>query len=91
MKKIGKNKFIIALKNLTLLTAFIHIFLLVIYAFMKLDFTYLNYFNILDIDLFFPNVIKGYFNNILAVIILLIVYFTFYFFAQKKASKRANK
>ena len=62
MIKFGKNKYLSALKNLILFSASIHILLLIIYSVIKLDITHLNYFNILDFDLFFPNIISNYSN-----------------------------
>jgi polyferredoxin len=84
MIKIKKNKYLSALKNLILFSASIHILLLIIYSVIKLDITHLNYFNILDFDLFFPNIIHGSFSQILSIIVISVIYFIIYFISLKK-------
>jgi hypothetical protein len=83
MKKIGKNKYFLALKNLILFSAIIHILSLIIYSIIQLEVIHLNYFNVLDFDLFFPNIINGFFSLILSIIVLLILYLIFYFNLKK--------
>ena len=83
MIKFRKNKYFVALKNLILYSAIIHLILLIIYSIIKWDIVYLNYFNILDFDLFLPNIIHGYLSQILSIIVLVIVYLVIYFIPLK--------
>ncbi len=78
-----KNKYLLVLKRLILFSAITHIILLIIYSFIRLDITYLNYFNILDLDLFFPNIIYGYFSQIVSILVILIIYFFIYFLSKE--------
>jgi hypothetical protein len=87
MKQIQKNKYIDALKKLILFSAISHIILLILYSIINLTIIPLNYFNILDLDLFFPNIINGHLSQILSLIIIAIIYWTIYFFSSKKLNK----
>lgn len=69
MKKILKSKYIQALKKLILFSASTHLVILAIYAITNNDLQILNYFNIIDIDLFFPEIVNTYLYQALAVII----------------------
>jgi len=84
MKQIQKNKYIDALKKLILFSAISHIILLILYSIINLTIIPLNYFNILDLDLFFPNIINGHLSQILSLIIIAIIYWIIYFFSSKK-------
>ena len=75
---IGKNKYLDALKNLVLFSALTHLSLLIIYSIVKLDVMPLNYFNILDLDLFFPSIIDGTLSQILSVVVMVAIYLFFY-------------
>ena len=84
MRIIGNNKYFDALKKLIMFSAIVHISLLVIYSIIKFEMIHINYFNILDLDLFFPNIIYGPFSLIFSIITMIIIYFIFYFEILKK-------
>jgi len=75
-----KNRFIDALVKLILLSAIIHLSLLLVYSILNLDFIYLNFFNLLDFDLFFPEVINGVLSQLLSIIVVIIVYVVIYIY-----------
>jgi len=84
MKKSKKNIYLDTLIKLILFSAIFHIFLLIIYSIIKLNITYLNYFKILDIDLFFPNIVTGSLSQIISISIIIIMYVVIYFISSKK-------
>lgn len=77
--KINKHRLIDALKKLILFTAIIHLILLVFYSIIKYKIIYLNYFNILDLDLLFPKIINGFLSQIFSILIILIIYLIIFF------------
>lgn len=79
------KKILRTLKTLILTTALIHIAILIVVAISKADITYLNYFNILDVDLFFPNVVNGFFSQVLSLVLMLGVFAIIYFRRTKLA------
>ena len=84
MIQIVKNRYIDALLKLILVSAIVHMVLLIIYSVITGDFVILNYFNILDIDLIFPNVIEGTVSQVLSVLATVIVYVLILLFYTKK-------
>ncbi len=78
------NRYIKALAGLVLLSASIHIAILVIYSIINLDIRYLNYFNIIDIDLFLPEVADGLLSQILSIITIMVVFIVIYASLTKK-------
>lgn len=80
MRIIGKNRWLVALLKTLLLFAFVHISILVVYFTITKDVVELNMFNILDIDLFFPQIDQGGASFILSTIVLLVVYLTIFTF-----------
>lgn len=57
--KISKRRLLDALKKLILFSAIFHMCILIGLAVAKGDIVILNYFNILDLDLFWPGIIEG--------------------------------
>lgn len=80
---ISKNRYLDALLKFILLTAVIHVFLLFIASIINADIIHLNYFNILDVDLFFPGVEIGLLSQILSVVAIIIIYVTIYIYFTK--------
>ena len=82
--KFISNKYILALKNVMLFSAIIHMIMIAIYSIVKLNTVKFNFFDILDLDLFFPNMIKGNLSQIFSIIAFVIVYCIFYFINKEK-------
>ena len=78
------NKYIIALKNVMLFSAIVHMIMIAIYSIVKLNTIKFNFFDILDLDLFFPNIIKGILSQILSIIAFVIAYCIFFFINKEK-------
>ncbi len=78
------NRYIKALAGLVLLSASIHIVILIIYSIINLDIRYLNYFNIIDVDLFLPEVGDGLLSQILSIITITVVFIVIYAGLTKK-------
>lgn len=74
-----KNKYIEALIKFILFSAILHIILLVIYSIFKGKLIYLNYFKVLDLDLFFPGITNGLASQAFSFLILVLVYSVIYF------------
>lgn len=83
MDSVKKNRYLDALKKLMLFSAIFHVSLIIIYSIIHLNFRYFNFFNILELDLFFPNIINGSFSQIFSIITMLIIYGIFYFVKKK--------
>ncbi len=84
--KFFRNKYVIALKNVMLFSAIVHMIMIAIYSIVKLNTVKFNFFDILDLDLFFPNIIKGNLSQVFSIIAFVIVYCIF-FFINKERSK----
>ncbi|OGC81794.1 MAG: hypothetical protein A2V81_01655 [Candidatus Abawacabacteria bacterium RBG_16_42_10] len=74
-----KNRRLEALKKTILLSATIHLILLITFSIVKLDAIYINYFNMLDLELLFPDIIKGPVSQIVSAVLMVTIYFIFYF------------
>ncbi|MGV8141814.1 MAG: hypothetical protein ACP5NW_05220 [Candidatus Woesearchaeota archaeon] len=74
-----KNRFLDAFLKLVLFSAGTHIVLIVIYSIIHLDFLPFNYFNIIDLDLFFPGIGNSALSNILSIACMIIIYLMIYF------------
>ncbi len=88
--KFISNKYIVALKNVMLFSAIIHIIMIAIYSIVKLNTIKFNFFDILDLDLFFPNIIKGNLSQIFSIIAFIIVYCIFLFLIIRKVRKNED-
>jgi len=84
--KFFRNKYVIALENVMLFSAIVHMIMIAIYSIVKLNTVKFNFFDILDLDLFFPNIIKGNLSQVFSIIAFVIVYCIF-FFINKERSK----
>jgi hypothetical protein len=68
------NKYLKAALGLVFFSVFLHLFILLVFAFIRQDIGLWNYFNILEIDFIFPNVASGWFYNTLSGIAAAAVY-----------------
>ncbi len=73
--KIVENKYLNALFLLMLLSAIIHMAVLFCFAILSHNAYSLNYFNILDLDLLYPNLFNGIAGNIFSIIFVIFLYF----------------
>lgn len=80
--KLIKNIF----KTFILVSGTSHLLILFIYTIIKRDMVTLNYFNVLDIDLFFPNIINGALSQILSIITIMVIGSIIYFTHSNKAN-----
>jgi uncharacterized membrane protein len=72
--QIVKNKYLNALFLLMLLSAIIHMAILFFLAIKTADIYVLNYLNILDVDLFLPNILNSVFGNIFSLFVMVLIY-----------------
>jgi len=77
MKKIVKNKYLDSLLKLMLLSAIIHVVILLIYSITNLNSDKLNFFNIVGIDLLIPALGSGTLNLFIGIIVMLALYILF--------------
>lgn len=79
MKSIVKNPYLDALLKLMLLSAIIHIFVLVIYSVLNGNVFYLNFFKIINIDLFFPEIVNldcyGLYSFVITIWLYILIYY----------------
>ena len=71
-------KLIRAISKVMLLSAIIHVSILIFYSFKHEDFTKLNLFEIVGLDLIFPEVVTFSGSLVLSGIIVLGLFFYFY-------------
>lgn len=74
MFKFNKEELFRALLKTMLLGATTHLIILVYYAFTHQSFGLLNAFNILDLDLYFPQLNEGAINFVVSYFMLFCVY-----------------
>ena len=72
--KIVKNKYINALFILMLFSAIAHMFILFWWALKSANLYALNYFNILDLDLFYPNIFNSLSGAVFSVMLAIVIY-----------------
>lgn len=71
---IVRNKYLNTLLLLMLLSAIVHMVILCYVAMASQDVYILNYFNILDIDLFFPAAVNSALGNVTSLIFVVGLY-----------------
>lgn len=74
--KIVKNKYLNALFLLMLLSAIIHMVILFFAAIFQRDIYILNYFNILDVERFYPQGFNSVAGNIESLVVMILIYLT---------------
>ena len=72
--QIVKNKYWNALLLLMLFSAIVHMIILFYMAGANRNFYFVNYFNILNISSFWPNIFNSFWGNIFSVITVAIIY-----------------
>ena len=74
MNRLVQNRYLDALLKLMLLSASIHMIILILYSIVKLEPAHVNYFNILDLEFLFPGIEEGLLSNVLSAVCVVIVY-----------------
>ena len=67
-----------------LFSAIFHMIMIAIYSIVKMNTSKFNFFDILDLDLFFPKIVKGNLIQVSSIIAFVIVYCIFYFIKKEK-------
>ncbi len=84
MRQIAKNRYLDALLKLVLFSAITHMLILAYKSVSTADPVIMNYFNILDLELFFEGIEKGTLSQILSVVVMLGIYFAIFFLFTRK-------
>lgn len=72
--KIVKNKYINSLFVLILFSAIAHMLIIFYLAITSGDLYIINYFNILDLDLLFPNLFNSSVSNTFSIFFVVVIY-----------------
>lgn len=87
MLKICKNRFLDALCKFVLFSAFLHVIAIVVFFIVKRDVIAFNYFHIISAHLVFPDLIKGWFAQVISLVIMIVLYvIIFSFYTDKEKS-----
>ena len=86
MNKIVTNRWLDAFLKLLLISAVIHFSIMVLALLINQNTLLLNFFDIIDLDLFLPGIINGTTNQILSAIVIIFLYIIIYLFFTKKSS-----
>lgn len=70
-----------------LLTALLHIGVMIFRVFREGNIKLLNYFAILDLNTFWPGIIEGKWSDILSILLMLIIFLSFLIFSLIKKVK----
>lgn len=73
-----EKRFFRAIFKTILFFSFFHLILLVVLAVVNSNFTFLNVFEIVGLQYFFPGIEKGAVSFLLSLVVIGIVYFFFY-------------
>lgn len=79
-----ENRYLDALFKLILLSAIAHLIVLAVQSLRAGDISILNYFNILDVDLFLPSIAQGLRSQIASVLVMAGLYLGIYYFFTKQ-------
>jgi len=75
------------MKAVVLFSALTHLLILFTYVILRREWGQLNYFNIIDIDLFFNNAAQGAVSQILSVILFLLLIVGVFIFKTKRSHR----
>ncbi len=88
MKHFFSSRILRSFAVLLLLSAAIHLLLLAIHSLATFNLRAFNLFDILDLDLFFPDIAKGAASFMLSTVVTLAVLMIIYRFTPKSAKRR---
>jgi len=83
-----QKRMIDAVFKTMIISASIHIVILLLHFLSKRDVSILNVFNIYDLDLFFPTIAVGVQNFILSIIFLILLYLSILIFFTKHIERQ---
>ena len=75
--KIAKNIYLDSLFKLMLLSASIHMIILIGAAILRADIKILNYFNIPDLEFIFPHIVDGFASDVASALVAAAIYGVF--------------
>lgn len=78
MRNIAKNRYLDALLKLMLLSAVIHMTVLAVYFVLYLDLSRFNFFKIVALDLFYPQLVTTHLTNIYSLGTMFILWAMFF-------------
>ena len=84
MIKIANNRFLDAFLKFLLFSAILHFLVLVVTSIITLDIGFLNYFDIIDVNLFLPGIDVGMISQIFSASLIIILYALIFFLYTKK-------
>lgn len=87
MKPIVKNPYLDALLKLMLLSAIIHMIVLVTYSILNGNVSHLNFFKIINIELFFPEIVNVDCYGLYSFVITIWLYIFLYYFSNIRNKK----
>ncbi|MBI3034345.1 hypothetical protein HYY72_04240 [Candidatus Woesearchaeota archaeon] len=85
MIMLSKNRVLDALLKFVVISAAVHLIVLAAYSLKTGQFTWLNYFKMIGIDLFFPNVLESPQATFLSMTTVAALYILIFFLFTKKA------
>jgi len=83
-----KNRFLNTLVKFILFSAVLHILLLAIAFVFKRDLTAVNYFNVVGLNLFFPEIGQGLASQIFSLLTMVVIYGLIFFVSNKKTNNK---
>lgn len=84
MSSLSKNYFIKAFVTLMVVSALLHILILLYVVITTKNVNALNFFTIIELDIFFPHFVHSSTGNYIAAILVALIYLTSYIFLSKK-------
>ena len=84
MESIVKNRYIDAFLKFLLLSAFVHLLALALQFLIKRNFNVFNYFSIVGLDAFFPQLSNGLMINLVSNVLIIFIYILIFLFFTKK-------
>lgn len=79
-----KNRFLDVLIKFILFSAVLHITLLLIFFVISHDLTVVNYYQIIGLNLFFPQIGQGAVSQVLSILTMILFYGLIFVFARRK-------
>lgn len=84
MQQFSRNRFLDALIKLVIISAVLHISILAIYSLNSGNFAWLNYFRVLSLELFYPQVLEFPQSLLSSAITAASLYFILFFLFTRK-------
>lgn len=82
--KVDKDRLIESFKKLIVYSGIFHLGVLFVHSILNFDLEPLNFFNIIDLTLFFPSLSKGLGSQLLSFLTVLASYSAIYIFVERE-------